>query len=290
MIRYETHLPLMNNDKPFKEHRAERESGDNFIVNWHQSLELLYLLYGDVEVITNDVGVRLAAGDLAVVNSSYIHDIICHKKSSYYCIIINIDFLSGFGIKIDEIEFDRLVRSDSVKRHVLEIMELCREKRAGYELLSKAAILTLVSELFIKYSKRREELDNRDGKGKLDVAKDIIKYLQQSYAEKLTLEAISDAVGYNKYYVSHIFKSVVGVTVMTYLNMLRVFHAKELLKTKKYTVSEACRMCGFDNLSYFTRTYKKHMDRLPSADFEKEAEPKKQTDASYDCSGCPGCY
>lgn len=279
----------MNNDKPFKEHLSVREAGDNFIVNWHQSLELLYLLYGDVEVITNDVGVRLRAGELAVVNSSYIHDIICHQKSSYYCIIINIDFLSGFGIKIDELEFDRLVSSERVKRHVLEIMELCREKATGYELLSKAAILTLVSELTIRYSKRREELGARDGAGKLDVAKDIIKYLQQSFSEKLTLEAISDAVGYNKYYVSHIFKSVAGVTVMTYLNMLRIFHAKELLKTKKYTVSEVSRMCGFDNLSYFTRTYKKHMGRLPSTDFEKVEEPKNQTDGSQSCSSCPGC-
>lgn len=284
MIRYETHLPLMNSDKPFKEHLSKREAADNFIVNWHQSLELLYLVYGDVEVITNDVGVRLFPGDVAVVNSSYIHDIICHEKSSYYCIIVNIDFLSSFGIKIDEIEFDRLVRSERVKNLTLEIMKICQEKSQGYELVAKAHILTLASELFIKHSKRRDELGGRDGNGKLDVVKDIIKYLQQNYAEKLTLETISDAVGYNKYYVSHIFKSVAGVTVMTYLNMLRVFHAKELLKTKKYTVSEACRMCGFENLSYFTRTYKKHMGKLPSADFEKEAEPKVQN------NGCVSCY
>ncbi len=285
MIRYETHLPLMNSDKPFKEHLSKREAGDNFIVNWHQSLELLYLVDGDVEVITNDVGVRLAPGDLAVVNSSYIHDIVCYTKSSYYCIIVNIDFLSGFGIKIDEIEFDRLVRSERAKNLTLKIMELCREKPDGYVLTAKADILTLATELFVNHSKKRDELGEPDGAGKLDMAKEIIKYLQQSYAERLTLETISDSVGYNKYYVSHMFKSVVGVTVMTYLNMLRVFHAKELLKTKKYTVGEACRLCGFDNLSYFTRTYKKHMGRLPSEDFEKKEEVPAP---SYSC-GCPGC-
>ena len=283
MIRYETHLPLMNSEKPFKEHLSKREAGDNFIVNWHQSLELLYLVDGDVEVITNDVGVRLTPGDLAVVNSSYIHDVVCYTKSCYYCIIVNIDFLSGFGIKIDEIEFDRLVRSERARNLTLKIMELCCNKPDGYVLLTKADILALATELLINHSKKRAELGGQGGNGKLDVAKDIIKYLQQSYAEKLTLETISDSVGYNKYYVSHIFKSIAGVTVMTYLNMLRVFHAKELLKTKKYSVSEACRLCGFDNLSYFTRTYKKHMGKLPSEDFEKKEEVPSYT------GGCSGC-
>lgn len=264
MIRYETHLPLMDSKKPFKEHFAHREVGDNFIVNWHQSLELLYLVDGDVDVITNDVGVRVAPGELAVVNSSYIHDIICHTASSYYCIIVNIDFLADFGVRIDEIEFDRLVRSERVRSLCCRIRETCAERAQGYELIAKADILSLVSELFVNYSKKRDELREPEGAGKLDVAKEIIKYLQLHFTEKMTLEVISDAVGYNKYYVSHVFKSVVGVTVMTYLNMLRVFHAKELMKKKKRTVSEACRACGFDNLSYFTRTYKKHMGAPPS--------------------------
>ena len=154
MIRYETHLPLMNSDKPFKEHISNREAGDNFIVNWHQSLELLYLIDGDIEVITNDVGVRLVPGDLGVVNSSYIHDIVCYEKSSYYCIIININFLSDFGIKIDEIEFDRLVRSERIKKLTLDIMQVCAEGQRGFELVAKANILSLVSELFIKHSKK----------------------------------------------------------------------------------------------------------------------------------------
>ena len=286
MIRYEAHLPLMNSNKPFKEHLGVRTPGDSFIVNWHQSLEIIYLISGDIEVVTNDVGVRVSPGEIAVVNSSYIHDISCYTESCYYCLIININFLSDFGIKIDELEFDRLVKSERVRSLCHRIMETCQKREQSYELVAKADILVLVSELFVNHSKRREELAERDKDGKLDVAKEIIKYLQQSFAEKLTLESIGNAVGYNKYYVSHVFKSVVGVTVMTYLNMLRVFHAKELLKTKKYTVSEACRSCGFDNLSYFTRTYKKHMGRLPSADFEMaKATPRQAALIGADNSG-----
>lgn len=291
MIRYETHLPLINSNKPFKEHIAYREAGDSFVANYHQSLELIYLLSGSLEVITNDVSVRLAPEELAVINSSYIHDMVCHTALQYYCIIINIDFLSDFGIKIDEVEFDRLVRSPRAKELCVKIMELCTERPQSYELLAKAAILSLVSELYVEYSHPRTE--QTSGCGSVDAVREIIRFLRGHYDEKLSLEAISTAVGYNKYYVSHVFKSVVGVTIMTYLNMLRTHHARELLKTKKHSVGEVCRMCGFENLSYFTRTYKKYVGSIPSKESER-IESSSESDSSACCfevlASSPFCH
>ena len=283
MIRYETHLPLINNNKPFKEHISYREAGDSFIVNWHQSLELIYLVSGNIDVITNDVSVNVRPGELAVINSSYIHDIICHTASSYYCIIINIDSLANFGINIDEVEFDRLVRSKRAVELCLQIKELCDKEPKSYELSAKAAILMLVCELFVNHSVPRAEQASDAGASGLDGAREIIKFLQGHFSERLTLEAISSAVGYNKYYVSHVFKAVVGVTVMTYLNMLRTYHARELLKQKKYSVGEVCRMCGFENLSYFTRTYKKYVGSLPSKDVEKSEIPRREASSACCC-------
>lgn len=292
MIRYETHLPLINSDKPFKAHYAKRSVGDSFIVNWHQSLELIYVEEGEIEVITNDVPVRCASGDLAVINSSYLHDIIPRTECGYYCIIVNIDFLGNFGIKIDEIEFDRLVRSPRARELCLHIRELCDSESENYGLVVKADILTLVSELFVNHSRPRDE-HGKVGAGRLDGARDVIKYLQGHFSERLSLDDIADAVGYNKYYVSHVFKSVTGVTVMTYLNMLRAHHARELLKSRKHTVGEVCRMCGFENLSYFSKTYKKYVGILPSKEGEQSAvqpEPKTETENVCVGGGCEGCY
>lgn len=273
MIRYETHIPLMNKEKPFKERIVTVAKEDkNFIVNLHQNLELLYLIEGDIEVITNGVSVRLAIGDIAVVNASYIHDIVYHSNSRFYFIIINIDFLSEFGIKIDKIEFDRLVRSEKAKKLILAIMEICQEKPEEHVLIAKAGILSLVTELYVNHSKVRNEFYGNYSKEKFEITKNIIEYIKQNYAQKITLKTISEVVGYNKYYVSHVFKSIVGVTVMTYLNTFRIFIARELLKTKKLSVSEVCYTCGFDNLSYFARTYKKHIGNTPSADIDKRAK------------------
>ena len=256
----------MDNNKPFKEKLSKHKTGNNVLAHWHQSLELIYLIDGQIDVITNYVRVHATPGELAVVNSSHIHELIFNKPSSFYLIIVNIDFLKNFGIRIDEIEFDRLVRSERIAALCCRIRETCTEKADGYELVAKADILALAAELFVNYSKKRSEFHEHEDTEKLNIVKAIIQYLQLNYTKKLTLEEISDAVGYNKFYVSHVFKTIVGFTVMTYLNKLRVSYAKELMKNKKHTVGEACRACGFDNLSYFTRTYKKHMGVSPSHD------------------------
>jgi AraC-like DNA-binding protein len=45
--------------------------------------------------------------------------------------------------------------------------------------------------------------------------------------------------------------------------MKTVQHAKSLLVSGNYSVKEAAEICGFDNLSYFSQTYKKYMNVSP---------------------------
>ena len=68
----------------------------------------------------------------------------------------------------------------------------------------------------------------------------------------------------SKYYFCRIFKNITGSTVIKYLNMYRCMKARELLSSGKYTVSEAALECGFENMSYFSKTYKAYSGSVPS--------------------------
>lgn len=52
--------------------------------------------------------------------------------------------------------------------------------------------------------------------------------------------------------------------MISYLNMVRCEHARELLQMGKLSVSECASLCGFQNSSYFTKTYKHYIGELPS--------------------------
>ena len=89
-------------------------------------------------------------------------------------------------------------------------------------------------------------------------------YLQEHYKEKLTVEEIAEALHFSKSYLSHSFKEITRYSLISYINLLRCQNARVMLLAGS-SVSEAAAECGFSEISYFTRVFKKTMGILPSA-------------------------
>lgn len=97
-----------------------------------------------------------------------------------------------------------------------------------------------------------------------DSLRSIVEWTEKNFMEKISLETVSQQMGYNKNYFCRKFKTLTGITYLTYLNNTRIYHALKLLKSG-YSVSDTCIACGFDDLSYFTQLFKKIMNVTPSA-------------------------
>ena len=64
--------------------------------------------------------------------------------------------------------------------------------------------------------------------------------------------------------LKNLFKTLYGLGLYEYYQKNRMLKARQLLRTKKYSVKEAGTALGFKNLSNFTIAYKKEFNRLPS--------------------------
>ena len=84
----------------------------------------------------------------------------------------------------------------------------------------------------------------------------VQKYISQNYHMKLGLDEISKEFFINKYYLSHIFKSVTGFTYKEYLIQYRLSIAKDLLVNSKMSVTDVCAACGYNNINHFIRIFK----------------------------------
>lgn len=234
-----------------------------FIMHWHENIELLYFVEGEAEVMTDDVCVKVKPGQLAVVNSNSLHKVQSGGDVYYYCIIINTSFLESFGISPYAISFERLVASNEIRALFTHIIDEFNTRSELYQTNIKADILRIMTELVRNHiSVDKPVFSIKDG-SRLDIAKKVLRYVHQNYREALTLDIISFETGFSKYYLSHLFKDVVGCSLIHYLNRLRCHKARDLLVFENCTVSEAAAMCGFENVSYFSQTYKKHMNTLP---------------------------
>lgn len=239
------------------------KKGGPEMVNWHDNIEILCCMAGSGQIICNSVEYDVEKGDLVVVNSNVIHGFRSDTKFEYYCLIVGSDFLAANDIPVETVEFESLVRSKeacALYENVVNEMISEKEYRAAGV---RAQILNLMVYLARNHSTGAVPEEKNRGTSDESI-KQAIAYIKSNYAQRLTLDEIADEVNLSKYYFAREFKKATGMTVVAYINAIRCRNAKKLLLSQKYSISEIASQCGFENNSYFSKTFKNVMGCLPS--------------------------
>jgi AraC-like DNA-binding protein len=92
-----------------------------------------------------------------------------------------------------------------------------------------------------------------------------IEYLRDSYTEKFDLTRLAAAAGLSKYYLDRVFKRATGLTLYTYMMMLRVDRAKQLLGSPERPIADIALGLGFYDQSHFTNIFKRFTSATPRA-------------------------
>ena len=90
-------------------------------------------------------------------------------------------------------------------------------------------------------------------------------YLSEHYREKISLDELSSRFFLSKFYLTKLFKEQYGITISDYILDQRIHHAKELLRFSDHSLEEIASECGFYDLPYFSRKFKKAEGISPSA-------------------------
>ena len=89
-------------------------------------------------------------------------------------------------------------------------------------------------------------------------------YLDASYAEKIALDELAERFFINKYYLTRIFKESYGTTITSYVQSVRITHAKQMLRFTDMSIDEIGRAVGMDGANYFSRIFQKVEGIRPS--------------------------
>ena len=94
------------------------------------------------------------------------------------------------------------------------------------------------------------------------------RHAENSQTEETSLHELAVTYHKNEKYIGRLFKRAVGVSFHEYCNQIRLQKAAELLKGTQSKVLDVALECGFDNVSYFNRLFKKTYGISPS-DYRK---------------------
>ncbi|NAS12323.1 helix-turn-helix domain-containing protein [Poritiphilus flavus] len=97
-----------------------------------------------------------------------------------------------------------------------------------------------------------------------DKLKTLYDYVQENYANKITLKEVSEMMNMSSVSFNRFIKKRTGKTFVEYLNDVRIGYASRWLIERDLSISEIAFLCGFNSIANFNRVFKKAKGRTPS--------------------------
>lgn len=242
-------------------------------MHFHEALEFLYITRGGIRCYLDSETLTLQPGDILFLNSN-----VPHKTESIGdktdCALFQFRNLSVFDSHLKHlVEFlstagvsAYIFREEDpdyveMQYHLTAIAQANHSKGAAYEFFVASGIYAVLGILHRKeFLSAAQDLMDPELLKKLQP---VFQYIDENYAEHLTLEDLARCVGFHKAYFCRLFKQATGNTVVDYLNFVRVRKAEMLLRGNRSAI-EAAYLAGFSSPSYFTKIFKKYRLCTPS--------------------------
>lgn len=206
--------------------------------HWHDELELLYVLESgsSVEVVVDGQRRVKEQGDLILFNPRAIHEIASGFERGIM-LQIPVKFWKQFLPEYEQLTFSleqgAALLSD-MKRLMLELYDVYNEKRMGYKLRFTSLLCRLMDDLVSGCATEAKKTTGFMMTRKIVGIAEVIEYIEQHHAEKLSVAGVASRFGYHPNYLSRLFQQSMGHTVLEYIYMVRIHQVYcDLLYTDK---------------------------------------------------------
>lgn len=144
---------------------------------------------------------------------------------------------------------------EALSNCIRQIDLVCADQTPGWQLAVKSSLFNF---FFLLISERQKKTVSTSSNSKsLEKMKTVLKYVENHYTEKLTIDDMAELTYYSKSHFMKFFKAHMGIGFTEYLNDYRLTMAARLLKSSDDSILMIADASGFDNLSYFNRIFKR---------------------------------
>ena len=259
---------------PFEFHHIDA-SHPRYVMSyhWHVEYEIIRILKGQLTVTLDEKSFTACADDVIFIHSGVLHSGI-PDDCIYQCIVFDINaFLKLNSVCADYMQ--KIIHQEVMIYHhftkkqpeiiqiVNNLFDAMWKHSNGYEMIVIGQFYHFFGLIFGNHY----YLDNipkarRDYKRILQL-KQVVEFIEKNYASPITLQQLSASVSMSPKYFCRFFSEMTHQTPMDYLNRQRIEQACYQLSTTDDSITEIAYRNGFNDLSYFIRTFKKYKGTTP---------------------------
>lgn len=280
--------PMASPDFPlrisYNDTRNMVNSSDRLVYcHYHDEFEFNYVIEGSVTMEINTNLVHLRAGDAVIINGNEIHSGYCMNQEHcrMFGIIFKLDMLSSHEqdacqskyldpFLCGKYKFPSYIPNEpgwqaQVISEMIRIVETYQQQPFGYEWKIKSNLFSILAEIIANKAFQVHNEQTVMNNEKLERFQKSISFIQEHYDSQINVEDLAEVAGISVDHFYKIFKQISGETPITYVNRHRTRLAANLLKYTDLSVLDIALQTGFDNVSYFIKTFKKFTGFTPSA-------------------------
>ena len=262
--------PHGTKDDPFSTYHI-KNGGRSFQipVHWHDELEIIYVKSGFLTVNISGENYIGKPGDAFVVSPGNLHFMGSQNGTvDYFTFLFPLKYIA---FRSDDMLDDKLIEplnsghlmispeiKDTVKEQCEQLAGVYAaeidksESKITSQIRKKIILLQFIHELW-----KKGFIVENDTTGRNTVEKEMVSYIQQNYTGKILLREFGEQFHLSEKYISRYFKEHFHITLSRYVTYLRLEHAKQMLQETDISVTEVAMQSGYQNISYFIRSFKK---------------------------------
>jgi AraC-like DNA-binding protein len=262
--------PHGTKDDPFSTYHIEN-AGRSFQipVHWHDEFEIIYVRSGFLTVSISGESYIGKTGDAFVVSPGNLHLMGSQTGTvDYYTFLFPLKYIS---FRTDDMLDEKLLEplnsghlmicprvKDTAKELCEQLIEIYEAKKDESESKITTQVRTkiILLQFILEMWKKGFVIEN-DTSGRNTVEKEMVSYIQQNFTGKISLREFGEQFHLSEKYISRYFKEHFHITLSQYVTYLRLEHAKQLLQDTDIPVTDVAMQSGYQNVSYFIRSFQK---------------------------------
>lgn len=241
--------------------------------HWHKEFEIIKVILGSFNLRLNNIGYTLTAGDIIFVECGTLHGGE-PDNCVYECLVFDLNMLKrrqndaitplisplidgskGINCVIPE-------KGSSVYSAASALFAVTSNRDDFYEIETYSLLFRLLSQLYKTESISSVSKNPQTTKKNQTVIK-LLDWIDNNFTENITLQKLSEISNLSEKYICRVFKEYTSKTPINYINELRIDAACHEMISDKKSVTEAALACGFNDLSYFSKLFKRYKHISP---------------------------
>ncbi len=262
--------PHGTKDDPFSTYHIEN-AGRSFQipVHWHDEFEIIYVRSGFLTVSISGESYIGKTGEAFVVSPGNLHLMGSQSDTvDYYTFLFPLKYIS---FRTDDMLDEKLLEplnsghlmicprvKDTAKELCEQLIKIYEAKNDESESKITTQVKTkiILLQFILEMWKKGFVIEN-DTSGRNTVEKEMVSYIQQNFTGKISLREFGEQFHLSEKYISRYFKEHFHITLSQYVTYLRLEHAKQLLQDTDIPVTDVAMQSGYQNVSYFIRSFQK---------------------------------